>query len=407
MPERRQLSLLNLSGQDFLHQIEFTEEDVVEYYEATKDQRLSVPEERTFNEFIFPTEDSAKAAFGILAVGGDYEPAETVQKTLRRSKAEDVAIEEIRAQIFSPGIEVGAVAGPVEASGGWLVGQLVEIHPGVSKTLEETREEITAEIKAEKAELEYYAAINDIDDLIGEGRSLSEIASRFGAPTTTFSPLDARGLTEQGIFMQGIAAAPEAFRQAFELPTGQITDKFDQNGYTVLISVDGITPKTIPPYADISERVKLAYNISKEGEALKASADASNAALEVGATTMEAQAERYGSEVLKSERGLRRTALDRTLPQSVLQAAFALDEGKSIVTQGSTPTELIIVKLDRIERPEPNELDVLAPISAPKVTTQLDQDILSAFELEVQAAMEVEIKEADYLAYKQRLIDDQ
>ena len=407
VPERRQLSLLNLSGQDFLHQIEFTEEKVVEYYEATKDQRLSVPEERTFNEFIFPTEDSAKAAFGILAVGGDYEPAETVQKTLRRSKAEDVAIEEIRAQIFSPGIEVGAVAGPVEASGGWLVGQLVEVHPGVSKTLEETRDEIIAEIKAEKAEIEYYAAINDIDDLIGEGRSLSEIAARFGAPTTTFSPLDARGLTEQGIFMQGIAAAPEAFRQAFELPTGQITDKFDQNGYTVLISVDGITPKTIPAYADISERVKLAYNISKEGEALKASADASNAALEVGATTMEAQAERYGSEVLKSERGLRRTALDRTLPQSVLQAAFALDEGKSIVTQGATPTELIIVKLDRIERPEPNELDVLAPISAPKVTTQLDQDILSAFELEVQAAMEVEIKEADYLAYKQRLIDDQ
>ena len=407
VPERRQLSLLNLSGQDFLHQIEFTEEKVVEYYEATKDQRLSVPEERTFNEFIFPTEDSAKAAFGILAVGGDYEPAETVQKTLRRSKAEDVAIEEIRAQIFSPGIEVGAVAGPVEASGGWLVGQLVEVHPGVSKTLEETRDEIIAEIKAEKAEIEYYAAINDIDDLIGEGRSLSEIAARFGAPTTTFSPLDARGLTEQGIFMQGIAAAPEAFRQAFELPTGQITDKFDQNGYTVLISVDGITPKTIPAYADISERVKLAYNISKEGEALKASADASNAALEVGATTMETQAERYGSEVLKSERGLRRTALDRTLPQSVLQAAFALDEGKSIVTQGATPTELIIVKLDRIERPEPNELDVLAPISAPKVTTQLDQDILSAFELEVQAAMEVEIKEADYLAYKQRLIDDQ
>ena len=407
VPERRQLSLLNLSGQDFLHQIEFTEEKVVEYYEATKDQRLSVPEERTFNEFIFPTEDSAKAAFGILAVGGDYEPDETVQKTLRRSKAEDVAIEEIRAQLFSSGIEVGAVAGPVEASGGWLVGQLVEVHPGVSKTLEETRDEIIAEIKAEKAEIEYYAAINDIDDLIGEGRSLSEIAARFGAPTTTFSPLDARGLTEQGIFMQGIAVAPEAFRQAFELPTGQITDKFDQNGYTVLISVDGITPKTIPAYADISERVKLAYNISKEGEALKASADASNAALEVGATTMEAQAERYGSEVLKPERGLRRTALDRTLPQSVLQAAFALDEGKSIVTQGATPTELIIVKLDRIERPEPNELDVLAPISAPKVTTQLDQDILSAFELEVQAAMEVEIKEADYLAYKQRLIDDQ
>ena len=84
-----------------------------------------------------------------------------------------------------------------------------------------------------------------------------------------------------------------------------------------------------------------------------------------------------------------------------------MNEGNSIVAQGANPAEVVIVRLDRIERPKPNELDILAPISTPKITEQLNQDLLFAFENELQSAMDIEIKEGDYLAYRQRLIEDQ
>ena len=142
VPERRQLSLLNLSGNDFLHQVEVTEEEIIEFYEATKFQRLSVQEERTFYEYIFPTEESANLAFGVLAVGGEYEPDDSVQQTLRVATADDVADEEIRNGLFSPNADIGDVAGPANSNGRWIVGKLVEIKPGVPFSLEESHDEI-------------------------------------------------------------------------------------------------------------------------------------------------------------------------------------------------------------------------------------------------------------------------
>ena len=99
--------------------------------------------------------------------------------------------------------------------------------------------------------------------------------------------------------------------------------------------------------------------------------------------------------------------MDRTVPRSVYEAVFTLKEGSAFVTQGASPTELIIVQLDRIDRPAPSELDLLAPVSEPIITEQLNQDLLVAFELEVQNAMDVEVKQGDYQIYKQRLINDQ
>lgn len=407
VPERRRLTLLELSGQDFLHQVEVTEENITEYYEATKFQRLAVKEERTFNEFIFQTEESAKAAFGILAIGGDYEPGETVQKSIRRTTAEAVAIEAIRVPLFTPGVEAGAVAGPVAANGAWIVGQLVEIHPGTPLTLEESRDTIIGELRAERAEIDYYAAVNRFDEFILEGLNLSQIAAAIGAPTISYVSVDARGLDENGAFQQSLTVVPEAFRQAFELSEGEFTDKFEQNDRTIVISVDKIEPRTTPAFEEIAERVKLAYSLSKEGEALKAAADAVVAVLDTGVATMAAQAERFGSTLETEERGLRRTAINRIVPRSVQEAAFAINEGKSFVVQGNTPTEVIIVRLDRIERPDTSELDVLAPIATPKVAEQLNEDLLIAFGNELQSAMNVQIKEGDYLAYRQRLIDDQ
>lgn len=406
-PERRQLSLLNLSAADFVEQVVLTEEDILNYYESTKYQRLSVAEQRTFEEFIFPDEASAKAAFGVLAVGGTLSEQSNAALTTRTLEAEQVAIEEFRTQLFTPGVEEGAVIGPLDINGTWMIGRLTAILPGTPQTLEESRTTIETEIANQKAEIAFYTALEEFNDLIGQGLSLDEIGARYGAPIVSFEPVDQRAVTEQGEFMQGLTISPEAFRQAFELPQGALTDRFDQSASTVLISVDKILPKETPPFENIRARVETAYKIVKDGEALKTAADAIKSAIDTGLSTLPEQAALYNSEVQTPERGLRRTAFDRTLPQSVLRAAFSLEDGAIEVVQGRAPAELIIVQLDRIDRPKPSELDVLAPISAPKIAEQLNQDILYAFELEVQEAVKVTTNDGAFAAFKTRLLEDQ
>lgn len=406
-PERRQFSMLNLSPDDFLHTAEYTEEDILSYYEATKTQRLSTPEERTFTEAAFPNEQSAQQAFGILAVGGDISNSPNATITNRTLTKDQVAIDGFREQLFAGGAPVGSVAGPFEANGTWIIGRLLEIMPGTPKTLEETREEIIAAISAEMAELAFYTAVNEFDNLIGEGYTISEIAERYGAPVLSFEPVDQRALSQDGAFLRALTVSPDAFRQAFELPQGETTDRFDQDNTAIMISIDKVIPKEIPPFEDIEDRVKLGYNISKQGEALKTAADAVKATLDTGISTMEEQAELYNSEVKSSERGLRRTAFDRALPQQVVRGAFALDTGDVSVVQGDAPTQLVILKMDRVDRPKASELDVLAPISAPKISEQLNQDILFAFDREVKDALEVDVNERAYAAFKNRLLEDQ
>ena len=407
-PERRALTLLNLSADDFVHQADVTEEDIVQAYEATKYQRLAVAEQRTFVEYSFSDEAAARNASAVLGVGGNLPESNDFTQITRTLSQDQVAIEEFREQLFTQGIEVGAVAGPFSANGSWIVGQIVEITPGTPKTLDETRAEVAAELAAEQAELAYYAALNEIDDLIGQGLNAEEIGAEFGAPVVSFAPVDARGLSADGTFFQSLLSSPEAFRQAFELTAGEMTDRFDEDVSTVLISIDEIVPKTTPPFEANSGRIKAAYNISKQGEALKATADLAKATLEGDNTvTMESQAAQFDAEVERPERGLRRTAFDRSLPPSVLRAAFTLDEKGVSVVEGQTPAELIVVKLERIDRPAASELDVLAPISGPKITEQLNQDLLFAFELEVQSVMDTKLNSAVYNAYKTRLIADQ
>lgn len=407
VPERRQLSMIRLSVDDFLHQVEVTEEDIVEVYDATKMRRLATPEQRTFTEIVYQDGDTARQAFGAIAVGGEIDESETVSVNTRTAVKEDVSLELFREQLFSPRAEAGAVAGPLETPAGWMIGRLNEILPGTPKTLEETREEISQEIARESAEIAYYTATNEFDDLIGQGLPLEEIADVFGTPTLSFAPVDARGLTEDGEFIQELTQSPEAFRQAFEFPQGTTTDRFDEGASTLLISIDAIMPKSVPPLEENLDRAQTAFRIVREGEALKSAVDEAKADLDGGAATLDAIADKFVSDVMRPERGLRRTAFDNTLPRSVLQAAFSLSDGESSVVQGRAPTELILVKLENVDRPEASDLDVLAPISAPKIAEQLTNDILFAYEQEVQAAMELETDDRGFATYRARLLIDQ
>lgn len=406
-PERRRLTILNLSPDDFLHQVTVSEEDIVELYEATKFQRLATPELRTFEEYIFPTSESAATAFAVIAVGGDIDADPSVTLTTRRLSAQDVAIEAFREELYGRGATVGSAIGPIEVNGTWMVGRLTGIEPGTPETLEESREAVRAEKADQLAELAYYTGVNELDKLIGKGLSIQEISAHYGASAISFAPVDRRALTQGGEFLQALVISPEAFTQSFERPQGSLSDRFDLGLSTVLIEVDEILPKSTQPLEDIRDRVTSAYKRSTENEALQTAANAVKALIDTGSSTIEAQAELYQSQVQIPERGLRRTALDRTLPQSVLRSAYSLGENETAVVQGRAPAELIIVQIDRVDRPLPQELDVLAPISKPKITEQIEQDILIAFEQDVQDTIKIEANDAAFAAYKRRLLEEQ
>ncbi len=406
VPERRRLSLLSLSPSNFLDQAEIKEEDILAFYEATKTTRLSTPEQRTYLEAIFPTEDAALAAFGVLAGGGELEADPTTVQTIRTSTAEDVGNEAFRTAMFARGAGVGNVVGPYENNGRWVIGRLNEILPGTPKTLEESREEIANALAADQAEIAFFTALNDFDDLIGQGLTLAEIGDAFGTPLMSFDPVDARGITENGTVVSQLVSAREALAAAFTIPAGTTTERFDSEASITLISNDEIIPQSTPPFEDVLEQVKNGYETVRKSDALRIALESVKTNIDSGLGTLEAQAERFSSAV-ETTTGLRRTAFDRALPPSVINAVFELGEGETSIVQGRSPDEMILVRLDSIDRPASGELDSLAPVSASRIASQLRNDILFAFEQELTDVVKVTTDDNAFNAYRARIVEAQ
>ena len=406
LPERRQLSLLSLSPADFLHQATITEEDIVSYYEATKTSRLSSPERRTYLEAIFPSEDAALAAFGTLAGGGELTPDPTTVQTLRTSTAADIGNEAFRNAMFARGAVPGSFVGPYENNGRWVVGRLDEILPGTPKTLEESREEIVASLAADQAEIAFFTALNDFDDLIGQGLNLNQIGEAFNTPVLSFAPVDARGVTEDGLQVRQLLEAREALESAFTIPAGTTTRRFDSDVSIFLISNDAIIPQSTPPFEDVIDRARIGYESVRQADALRLALESVKSSVDSGLGTLENQAERFSSAV-ETTSGLRRTAFDQSLPRGVINAVFALKEGETSIVPGRSPDEMILVKLDRVDRPANEELDTLAPVSASRVATQLRNDILVAFEQELEDAVKVTTDDAAFGVYRAGIVEAQ
>ncbi|MEO0883684.1 MAG: SurA N-terminal domain-containing protein [Pseudomonadota bacterium] len=408
IPERREISLLSVSSEDFVNREGFSEEEIEAYYEATKLRRLATPEERTFIEAVFPDEQTALTVFGTLAGGGTIDPELAALFETRSGTEEDVASEEFRTAVFSPSAQEGSVVGPFETPSGWLVGEVVGVEPGQPKTLDEVREEILDELAAERAETEYYNAFARFDDLIGQGLSIDEIGSDLGVAVDLLPPVDRRGFDADGTPVTALFEARDGIAAAFELPENIVSDRLDGADNIYVVSVKSIAPSRVPEFEEVREDVLERLMATREADALQTVADAVRSTLESGVSTLEEQAELYGSAVVRPEIGLRRTAFDQTLPRTVLQTAFSLDEvGEVAIAEGTLPGEKFVVQLDALNRPTPEDLDTLSIISGAQLTQSLEQDLLQAFQGELQNTLDVETNTAALAAYRSAIVDDQ
>lgn len=152
-PERRALDLLRMSVEDFVGEVEVTDQEVATIYEATKAERFSEPDQRTYAELLFATRDAAREAFGLLAGGADPNSVRgALSVTLQTKRGAEVSNDALRDAMFGAGKQSGAMFGPREQNGQWLVARLISVQPGPVKPIEEVAETIRNDLARERAD---------------------------------------------------------------------------------------------------------------------------------------------------------------------------------------------------------------------------------------------------------------
>lgn len=408
-PERRMIDMLKLSTDDFVSEVSVTDQEVATIYEASKSERFSEPDTRTYVELLFDTREAARTAFGLLATGADPASLDGVvssqTRTGRRDSVTDPALAEA---MFGRGKQSGALLEPTQRGDKWLVARLISVQPGPVFPLETVEQQIRDELSRERAEILLYEKLNDLDRALGAGYPLSQIAEEVGVPLITFAPVDANGLTENGTPMVGLMAAGEAFNQAFQIPVGETSNRYEGPDAVYLTSPRSVTAPYTPEYEEIRDRVRDRLMAQRAANAVQTVIEGITRRIQSGETTLEEEAAAVG-EVVESplQPITRMTAAQAGLPNTAISAVFSGDEGEVFTLPSRAGDLVMIMQIKSITPPDEAQMATLTPLATASLVSALENDLNAALDMEIAQEMKLRSNPAALNAYKASISIDQ
>lgn len=408
-PERRGIDLLRMSVEDFIGEVEVTDQEIATIYEATKSERFSDPDQRTYAALRFATRDAAREAFGLLAGGGDPNAVRgATSNVLNTSRALDVTDPALRDAMFGAGKQSGAMFGPREVDGQWMVARLISVQPGQVKPIEEVSDIIREELARERAQLVFSEKMERLDEVLAAGFDLDQISAELKVPVISFAPVDAAGVTESGVQFASLNEAPEALAQVFRLAQGEVTSRFDSaNAITIAVTREIIPPST-PAFEDISNDVRRVLVAERRNTAAQ---DAVNGVVDrIGAATetFEQAAAAAGSPIESLPQSVTRaSAAQAGIPGPIQQAMFSTQLGNVVSLPTATPNQYVILKVDSVEAPSASAMAGLGSELTAATSNALGQDLVQALQAEIAKATKLRVNEGALDTYKRSISEVQ
>ena len=408
-PERRMIDVLRMSAEDFLSEVTVTDQEVATVYEASKSERYSEPDTRTYVELMFSSREAARTAFGLLAAGADPASVEGVaSRETRTGRRESVSDPLLAEAMFGAGKQSGALFGPAERGDQWLVARLVSVQPGAVFPLEQVEGEIRDQLSRERAAVLLFEKMEALDRAIGAGYPISQIAEEVGVPLITFAPVDQSGRTREGVALMGLISAGEAFQQAFEIPVGENSNRIYIGEATYLTSPRKVLESYTPEFEELREDVRTGLVRQREANGVQAALDDLTDRIKSGESTLEAEA-RAANEVVETPLApiTRRTAADSGLPNAAVNSVFSGKEGDVFTFPSRTGDAVMVMQITDITPPSEADMSELAPLANSSLLTSLQTDLDQAMEAEIAATMKLRTNQGTLRAYKATITSDQ
>ena len=245
-PEIRDITVLELTFDDIAKQAEISEEDINEFYNNNI-ERFEKPETREVLQMLFANQESADKAIKALSSGGEFYA--TAKELADQSKedtelgyvSKDMLIAEIADDVFAA--RKNDVVGPVESELGWHIMKVKDIKSGSKMDPKLARAQIIDAIGTEKAYENAYEITKEIDDKIGSGSSLEDVAKELGVALKTV-----KGLTDT-------AQSPYT-EVAFSYNQGEISQAEETDNGFVFVRVDNVVDSHPQDIAAATPKIK-------------------------------------------------------------------------------------------------------------------------------------------------------
>lgn len=195
IPESRDLTIMYIPQEKLTAAIKIPQEEIDAYYKEHTDE-YEQGEQRAVLQMVFDTKEKADAAYEKLNNGEDFiavaeengQKAEEIN--LGFVSANDVS-EELSNIIFAT--DAGKYSEPVQIADSWQILKVNDVKKATTTPINEIYAKIADELRQNKEYDNNSTVISEIDDKVGAGETLQEIAASYNVPL-----LKIKGLAEDG-----------------------------------------------------------------------------------------------------------------------------------------------------------------------------------------------------------------
>ena len=301
VPEKRDVKVLSLPLETIEKSINVSDDEIDAYYKEHIEE-YEQPEKRHVLQLAFEDEESAKKAEAELAAKDFMAVAAENGQSAEDTDFGDVAksdlSDELADVVFS--LAKGQISKPENINGGWQILKVTDIIPASSTPRAQANAQIKKTIQEERAYDGSYELMTSIEDKLGAGVSLADIAKEYNIEL-----VDVKNLAEDGSSdnkdkqLAEVLKNKDVIDAAFSYNAGEVSQTIEGDDGLIVVEVEKVHESHIQPENEVTAKITKLWQESEKVSITQELVDNINHDLEAGDTLSEV-AGRYNLPVMKT-----------------------------------------------------------------------------------------------------------
>lgn len=277
-PERRSLTLVVLRPDDVAGDIEITQDELRQAYDARIAQYRK-PEQRRIEQLLATDEAAIREAAELVSGGQSFTAVADALKGsgVERSEVGPLARGDLPAALDGPAwaLPEGGVSEPLKSPFGWHLLRASSVEPEVTQPFEAVQDGLRRELALERATNELPDLATRFDDELAAGTGVEDAARRLGLEALKLEHIDRTGTTAEGQRLAPDRLTPEILQAAFAAGAEE-TSLLQQtpDGHYYLFRVDAVEPARPRKLEEVRDEVVAAWRAAEQKRQAKERAEA-------------------------------------------------------------------------------------------------------------------------------------
>ncbi len=353
-PEYRKATILALTPEEVARTIEIAAPDIKTFYDKNMD-RFSTPEKRQIQQMLFNDKDEAHKAAERLAAGLSFDDLAKERKLsesdLDLGLMPKSALADRKVADAAFALAAGKTSGAIDGAFGSSIVRVVKIEPGSTKSFAEVEADIKKGLALDRAKTETRKLRDKIDEEIGGGARLDEVAKKLNVPARTIEAIDRSGRGPDGQPVD-LPKGADVLNGIFSAEVGLENDALQTpDGGYVWYDLVATTPSRERTLDEVKAQVEARWRDDEAMARLNAKAEQLVDKLK-SRTAPLATLAAADKLKLESAKWLKRSDNSGTLAPNALAAAFRTSMGAAATAEGKDPAERIVFVVTDITVPQ-------------------------------------------------------